>query len=225
MKNDRRFLCLLGCLLLVTGGAGAALGQSRFLDDGQSGAMVSIAAGTGEDYTSLGAGFGYSFGSKFELGLAFTRSSFDDEVIGEDGSGTEFTPYVLASVVRPTADSRLGLELGASYGFASFSSDGLDFLDWDMTGSALSIGGNLYLRLESSPSLTVYPLVSADYVTATVEIEDSYGDSVDEEVNEVAFGAGVALLFNRKVTVTPSFRSFDGDTSWGVSVGVVLPGA
>jgi len=214
----------ISLILLATIWAGAAVGQGRFLDDGQNGFEINGSLWSGKDYTSLGASFGYSFGAKFDLGLGVSRSSFDDEVIGNDGSGTEFTPFAVATIVKPTDTSNVGVELTAAYGIASFSSDALDFLDWDMSAKALTAGGNLYFRIQSSPTLEIYPAASVDYVSVTAKLEDSMGNSEDEDVNEVAFGAAVSFLFNKKVHVTPAFRSFDGETSFAISIGLVVPG-
>lgn len=225
MLTIRRTATFITLLLLVLTAAGTAMAQSRYLEDGQSGAAISAGLGSGDGYSSLSAGLGYSFGSKFELGLGVSKSSLDDDLIGNDGSLSEISPYALATVVRPKNGSMVGLEFSAQYSKGTFSSDGLDELVWDMTSSAVGIGGNLYLKLESSPSLQVYPMVSADYITITTKIEDAYGDSVDDDTSDVSLGVGLGLLFNKKVAITPHLSTFDGETSYGVSVTLLIPGA
>ncbi len=225
MRNYCRPATLATLLLLLVFAANTAMAQSRYLKDGQSGVGIGASLGSGDGYSSLSAAVGYSFGSKFELGVGIAKTSFDDNVIGNDGSATEFDPYFLASIVRPRNGSMVGLELSAQYGKATLSSDALDEAVWDMTSTLWSFGGNLYLKVVSSPSLEVYPMVSADYLTSTTEIEDSYGNSVDDDNSDVSLGVGLGLLFNKKVTITPRLSTYDGETSYGISVGLILPGA
>jgi len=222
MRNSISSVLL--CLFVLGAFTSVAFGQSRFLENGQNGAEISAGFGSGDNYTSLSAGFGYSFGAKFDIGLGVSRSSFDDEVIGEDGSAMEFSPFALVSLVRPTETSIVGVELSAAYGFGNFSSDGLDFLRWDMSSTAFDFGANLYLKLKSSPTLTVYPIVGVDYVSVKLEVEDSYGTTEDETVDDIAFSVGVNLVFNNRFVLTPAFRTFDGNNSWGISAGLLIPG-
>jgi hypothetical protein len=209
--------------VLVVFAALPAAGQVRFLEEGQNGFGLSAGLGTGEDYSSLGANFGYGISGRYEVGLGFSKVSFDDEVIGNDGSGTAFAPYFLAAVIKPTEASMFGLELGAAYEIDSYSSDALDYNNWDMSGKAFTAGASLYLKVPASPTVTIYPSLSVGYVTLSVEIEDSYGDSVDDDTSDAAIGASVAFLFNNKIWLSPSFRTFDGNSSYGLSVGFSLP--
>jgi len=70
---------------------------------------------------------------------------------------------------------------------------------------------SVYLRLETSPSLTIFPEVNLGYMTGTAKIE-------------AVFGGGVSLFFSEKVRLMPSFTTVDGNTTWGVMVWLVMPG-
>lgn len=214
---------LFAIALIVASTALPAFGQMRFLEDGQNGFGLCAGLGKGENSSSFGANFAYGISGRYEVGLAFSAVSFDDVVIGNDGSGTAFAPYFSAAVVKPTETSMFGLDLGAGYEIDSYSSDTLDYNNWDMSGNAFTGGASLYLKVPTSPATTVYPSLSVDYVSASTKIEDNFGGSVDGDTSDVAIGASVAFLFNNKFWLLPSFRTFDGNSSYGLSIGVSLP--
>ena len=199
-----------------------AYAQSHLFGDGQSGAGLAANLESGEDYTMVGATFGYTVNGRIDFGLSFGRASFDESEYGEDFSATQIAPYANATIVRPTAQSPVGVILQGAYGKTSFSGDVLDNQQWDLSSVGLSAGGVLYLELEASPEVKVYPALGVGYSSVTSTIEDQANNSVDEEVTDTLFSGGVTLLFNNRVFVTPSFTSFDGSSSWGVSAGVVL---
>jgi len=196
--------------------------QSHLFGDGQNGAGLAANLESGEDYTMVGATFGFTVNGRIDFGLSFGRASFDESEFGEDFSATQFAPYANATIVRPTSQSPVGVIIQGAYGKTSFSGDVLDFQQWDLSSVGLSAGGVLYLELEASPEVKVYPALGVGYSSVTTTLEDQANNSTDEEVTDTLFSGGVTLLFNGRVFITPSFTSFDGSSSWGVSGGVVL---
>ena len=155
--------------------------------------------------------------------LGVARQAYDEDEFGEDFTATVLSPGIAIAVVRPTDTSIVGLEIGAGYGRGTFSGDALDALGWGMKSNVYTAGADLYLRLISSPTLQVYPSISAYYASASSEIEDSFNNSIEENVDDVLFSAAVSLFINNKVHITPSFSSFDGSSSWGIGLGLVTP--
>lgn len=217
-------LVITALLVAAVMAAAPALAQMRFLEEGGSGFGLGAGISSGDGMTGLGGGFVYTASGKFDLGINVNRLSFDDDVIGNDGSALGFTPFLALGLVRPEGDQKLGLELGASWEKASYDSDGLDALEWDMSSTGLTGTLSMYMRADVSPSLVMFPEVSVGYITGNVEIEDSFGDSVDDDISEAIFGAAVSFFFNDRVRLTPSLVSIDGETTWGVTLGVVMAG-
>lgn len=211
-------------LMIVALVAAPAMAQMKFLDEGRSGFGLGVGLSSADGISGLGGGVVYTAAGRFDLGFNVTRLSLDDDLIGNDGSAVTLTPTITMGLVRPAGEQRLGLELGAAYETTTYDSDGLDALGWDMSSSGLTGMLSLYMRAVASPSLVMFPELSVGYVTGSMEIEDSFGDSVDEDVSEAVFGAGVSLFFNDRVRLTPSFMSIDGETTWGVTLGIVTAG-
>jgi len=221
MKSALIVLALL--YVVTTYSVGEASAQNRYLDEGQSGVGLAGALGQGEDYTQVGAGLTYTVNGRLDFNISVSRSSFDEDEFGEDFSSTVFSPGISAALLRPTDTSVLGVEVGAGYGMASFSGDALDALGWEMSSNAVSAGIDFYLKLSSSPTLQVYPAIGASYVSVSGEIEDSFGNSVDDDVQDVLISGGVGFLVNRNVVITPSFSTFDGSSSWAISLRLMIP--
>ena len=219
---SKLFVLFLGLAILVCG-AGGAFAQSRYLEDGQNGFAVSGAVGSGEDYTSFGAGFDYSISGRYDIGVGISRASYDEDEFGPDFSSTEITPFFAIALVRPSETSPVGFELGASYGFASISGDVLDYNELEMSANATSLGGNVYFFVDSSPTLRIIPSLTLAYNMGKSKIEDSFGNSVETDVDGIAIGGAVSFQINKKVWIVPRITHFDESTSWSVRVGLTMP--
>lgn len=211
-------------LLVFMLSAAAANAQMKFLPDGASGFGLGAGFLSGDSFTGFGGTANYTVKGSWDIGLSVSRLSLDDNVFGNDGSATAVTPWFALGLVRPKAESKLGAELTVGYEMDSYSSDELDMLNWDATSKALTGAVSVYVRLESSPTLTIFPEANLGYMTGTAKIEDEAGDSLDADIDEVVFGGGVTFFFNEKVKLAPSVTIIDGDATWGVMVGLVLPG-
>ena len=221
MKYYITMIAVICCVSLVA--SQESLGQSYLFHDGQNGFGVAGTIESGEDYTSFGAKFAFSAAGRFDLGVEVGKASFDESEYGEDFSATQLSPFVAAMLVRPNESSPVGVIASAAYGAATFSGDELDALSWDLSSTSYAVGGVLYLELESSPKLSVFPAVGVSYAGVTATLEDSAGASVDEETKDMLITGSVTFYFNQQVFITPSLYTFDGSSSWGVAAGVAVP--
>ena len=200
-----------------------AYSQSSFLKYRQSGIGLSAFLNSGENYTGFGASFGYSFASKFDLGLVVGRTNFDDEVIGRDGNGTSFSPFATVTLFKPSKISILGAELSASYGYGSYNSDELKRQNLDLSEDGINAGGTIYMRIETSPTLDVFPRLSIAYAKISQKLENAAGQSETATVEDVGYIVGIDFFFNDKVTIGPEFSTFDGNNSYKLIIGLVIP--
>jgi opacity protein-like surface antigen len=218
----RLVVCVV-TLVVGTMGVQSADAQNRFFADGQNGVGLRLGLGNSEDTSSFGASFTYTVNGLFDLGIGFSRASFDEDEWGENFTGTAIIPFVAAGIVRPSETSYLGIDLEGQYESLSYSGDALDVFGWDMSGHSYAFGASLYLRLESSPGLTVYPRAGLAYASVTAKIEDSFGDSLEDTNEDVLLSASVDFQINQRIVISPAFSHFDGSSSWGISLGFILP--
>jgi hypothetical protein len=212
-------LCLAMLLAATTASA-----QMKFMNDGQSGFGLGAAYLDGEDFSGFGGTASYTVRGSWDLGLDVSWLSLDEETNGTNASATAVTPWFALGLVRPKEASKFGAELKVGYEMDSYSSDVFDELGVDFSSSALIGAASLYMRLESSPTMLIYPEVSLGYMTGTVTFEDADGTEEESDIDEVVYGASVSFLFNQKVRVTPAFMSVDDNSTWMLTVGLVLPG-
>jgi hypothetical protein len=222
MKNR---LSATALFLAVVLAATTASAEMKFMNDGQSGFGLGAAYVDGEDYSGFGGTANYTVRGSWDLGLDVSWLSLDEETNGTNASATAVTPWFALGLVRPKEASKFGAELKVGYEMDSFSSDVFDELDMDMSGSALIGAASLYMRLESSPTMLIYPEVSLGYMTGTLTIEEPDGTETESDLDEVVYGASVSFLFNQKVRVTPAFMSVDDNSTWALTLGLVMPGS
>ena len=205
--------------------AGTASAQMKFMNDGQSGFGLGIGYLVGENFNGFGGSASYTVRSSWDLGVNVNRLALDDNLTsGTDASATTVTPWFALGLVRPKEASKLGAELQVGYEMDSYSSDALDELQRDMSSNALIGAVSLYMRLDSSPTLTIYPEVNIGYMTGSLDFKDAAGKETNEDIEDAVFGASVSMLFNQKVRLTPSFMSVDGNSTWTMVLGLVMPG-
>lgn len=221
MTLRRKLATLVAVAVLVS--TNSAYSQSSFLKHKQSGIGLSGFILSGEEFTGLGAAFGYSFESRFDLGLVVSRTGFEDGVIGNDGNSISLSPYATATLVKPSRSSVFGAELSASYGYATYDSDDLARQRLDLSENGINIGIILYTRHETSPTLDVFPRAGVAYVNVRQKLANSTGQSETADFEDVGFLLGFDFLFNDKVTVSPEFNTIDGNNSYRIGVGLILP--
>ncbi len=80
----------------------------------------------------------------------------------------------------------------------------------------------MYLELEASPEMSVYPALGFAYASVKTTYEDSYGQSEEEIITDIMFLGSFTMLFKNGVYISPSLTSFDGSSSWNISAGVAM---
>lgn len=215
MKNRIFVVLVISCILALSG---AVYGQGMYIEKGQNGGLVSANYFNGDGFKGVSGDFGYCFGGTFGIGFSLNRSTIDDG----DLSYTSFAPDVSAQVIKPTANSPIGISLMAGYESGSFSSDALDQLNWDMKASGFSIGAKAYVRLVGNSGVEFYPYIGIFHATSEIKIEDAFGNSEteDSDSNPVQFGG--SILMNRSVVFGAGVSMSDGDSTFSAGAGLLF---
>jgi hypothetical protein len=178
-----------------------------------------------KEATSLDLGFGFSILGRADITLGYSGVSLKEKLFGEEVSASVIQFGGSLFPVKQSSTIPVSLALHGGIAFAAYESDALDYLGWEMTGTAAGFGVSLYHRLNLTPSFSLQPSLSLSYARSTVTVEDSYGNSVEEKDTATSVGFGLSFLIktaSRSTLVLHPALSFDEDlTTFGISLGFV----
>jgi len=166
-------------------------------------------------------GGSYVFQGKFELGVDYLIGSYKDDsdsYYDYDMSGFAFDlGYHIKNPAYP-----VNIALVGAYMTMSMDADYLDELEWKVSGNGTGIGAELYKSVIKTETYELIPFVGFHSMTINTKIEDSYGDSLeeDEESTSVSFGVGIKL---NNLIVQPTISQSDGESDFSVTFGMILP--
>ena len=203
-----------------------ALSQAEFIEVGKnafgiSGMYQSESESDGST-TTLAGQFSYIFSGNLdimiELGLA-SYSDDTDEYWDSQASGITFGGYY--HIKNPTMP--FNIKVGGFYGTASLKADYLDDLDWTAKGKASGFGGGVYKKISQSNTYSLIPFANFHSITSEITIEDSYGDSLDEDDNYHSFSFGLTVKFNNNLWIAPTIGQVDGESEFSLQFGMLFP--
>jgi len=166
-------------------------------------------------------GGSYVFQGKFELGVDYLIGSYKDDsdsYYDYDMSGFAFDlGYHIKNPAYP-----VNIALVGAYMTMSMDADYLDELEWKVSGNGTGIGAELYKSVIKTETYELIPFVGYHSMTINTKIEDSYGDSLeeDDESTSVSFGVGIKL---NNLIVQPTISQSDGESDFSVTFGMILP--
>ena len=84
------------------------------------------------------------------------------------------------------------------------------------------MGAELYKSVIKTETYELIPFVGFHSMTINTKIEDSYGDSLeeDDESTSVSFGVGIKL---NNLIIQPTISQSDGESDFSVTFGMILP--
>jgi hypothetical protein len=181
---------------------------------------------SGDDVATFSGGLSVGAASGPFGSLAYDRTNFDDQGTNVDLSANGFTltggyELDLASPAGTASGGRrfsLCPVVGFSWAKMDFDEIGDEI---DITMRKLSLGVSVGTPVASSPTLSVVPFGTLQFVNATGSV-DAFGtdDSESEQGGQIDLGIG--LVLNRLFTIRPVVSipiGFEGvDTSFGVTV-------
>jgi hypothetical protein len=219
----KRKLVLFSAVLAFLGTA--AFAQSRFVEDKRGAFGLSGGFSGSEDSTGISADLGLSFLGAFDIGAGFGKVFFKEKFFGEDISAGVFEIGARFFPVKQNEEIPLSLSLGIGLGFAGYDSKALDDAAVEMTAGMASFGITLYHSARISRTLRIQPSAGISYISTTVKLEDSYGDSLEDDDSRVSFGADLAFIFGAasagKFVLVPGFSADEDGISVGIGFGYI----
>ena len=181
----------------------AATAQSAFLDKGKNGKGVEIRAGLsglsfeefeGVSVDLVGITAGYAIEGLIEMGLDLNTNLGSIQKTGED----IIDVALLLSVPVLIQDDRIPLScrINGSYGRSGYFSDALENNGLSKNGTAVSIGADIYTRVQFIASTSFVIGVEGMYEFHTIVTEtsaDSYSTVEKESMLRFGVIAGIAL--------------------------------
>ena len=116
----------------------------------------------------------------------------------------------------------VNIALVGAYMTMSMDADYLDELEWTVSGNGTGIGAELYKSVIKTEAYELIPFLGFHSITFNSKIEDSYGDSLEEDdkSTSVSFGVGIKL---KNIFVQPTISQSDGESDFSVKIGMILP--
>ena len=197
----KKFILLIGSFIIMVT---SIYSQAMYVDDLNNYIIVegdyeteSEADGT---TSTIYLGGSYVFQGKFELGVDYLIGSYkndSDSYYDYDMSGFAFDlGYHIKNPAYP-----VNIALVGAYMTMSMDADYLDELEWKVSGNGTGIGAELYKSVIKTETYELIPFVGYHSITINTKIEDSYGDSLeeDDESTSVSFGVGIKskILYNQ----------------------------
>ena len=218
MRNVISMSFMLGMVFSQSAGYFANSGETIIGIEGQYDSESD--ANSSSTTTTLGGS--YVLNGNLEVAGFYTMANVDDETefdLDYDISGLTFGGYyhLLSNENLP-----VNIKLGGFYGDHSASADWLDDAGFELKSKATSIGGGVYRNISQNDAMTIVGFFEFQSVTSEAVVSDSYGneDITKDDYGSTSFGLSIR---NGNFFVTPSISRNDDDSSFGVSIGSLIP--
>ena len=173
--------------------------QGIFLEKGEAGLFLN------GGYTGLESGYATSFGGGFGLGGIFEFG------FSTSTSTIELDNYYYSQDIHVSSNSvSLGVVLIKKKAQLELN---LGYSTSDLGGDVIMAGFNVGSKIPLHKDISWYPILSFAVGIPTAE---NSGNPV------TAVGASLPLFIAKHFYIGPSFGLSDGNTSWGVTAGVII---
>ena len=171
--------------------------------------------GGNQNTTSFGAS--YLIKGNLEVGASYQMSkvkSDDDSSLDFDINGLSFGGFYH---IKESPTLPFNIKIGGMYGTAKASGGMIDLLDVSLEANATTFGGGVYKEI--SPNLIGF----LDFGSiSSKSIISGGGESESETDSYTSTSFGIAFR-NGNVFIKPSIGQADGESSFNVTVGFLLP--
>lgn len=200
--------------------------QGAYLDKGQSGFGIGAAFPTNKDISGFGGSASYCFSGIVDLGLFVGRFSLEEQLAGYDVNAIAISPFINIYVIKQDEDIPISIAIGGTYESDSYSSEALDILNWELSGSYFSFGGSIFGNLPISTTGKIQPSIGVSYVTGESKVEDNSGNSVTSDNNITNFDIALSLFFKTSSStffrLTPVVAINKNNTTFALGVGAIF---
>jgi len=210
-------ILFISSLVLVWLPAGIAGAQQQYLDPGEAGFLLGGLFSRSEGYSGFGGRADYAFTDVLGAGVSLQRAE------NMDYEWIEFAPSVTALAVRPSKRWPVGLSFGAGYARIRQNRLDEDSIHRNRRISIYSFGVSLYLRLELSRGLVLYPTVGDAYTKAGYDVDDpDLGTYHESGKGQFASTFGFAVQAQRRFVFEATGVRAGGKISYVLSLILLL---
>ena len=217
----KKFFLFTGSFIMVT----SIYSQAMYVNDSNNYIIVQgdyeTESETDGNTTTISIGGSYIFQGNFELGVGYLSGSYKNDADSYYNHNlTGFAFDMGYHIKNPTYPANIALTGG--YMTISMDADYLDELEWKVSGNGTGIGAKLYKSVVKTETYELIPFVGFSSLTINTKIEDSYGDSLEEDEESTVVNIGVGVKLNNLI-VQPTISQSDGESDFSVSFGMILP--
>ena len=172
-----------------------------------------------ESSTEMGVTGNYIFEGKMELGIGYSTVSIkdkNDSTYDMDGTALSFESGYYIKDSFPINVVLLGM-----YATASFTSDFLADNEFKVSGKVSGFGVEFYKSVIKQDNLELIPFVGIRKSTFSMKIEDSYGDSIEDDSKYDVFTFGIGINTSNLI-IEPRILQSDGESDFTINVGFLI---
>ena len=175
---------------------------------------------SGGTSTTILIGGSYIFQGNFEVGVEYLFGSFKDDIDSDSDYNMSGAAFDMGYHIKnPSYPVNIAFE--GAYMTMSMDADFLDELEWELTGNGTGTSVEFYKTVVKTEAYELIPFIGFTSSKYSMKIEDSYGDTLeeDDESTSLRFGLGIKL---NNIFVQPTVSQSDGVSDFGVSFGMIL---
>jgi hypothetical protein len=213
------FYLFIGTLLNAqTTGMFGKVGESLIGIEGQYDSESDAVSTT----STINIGGSYVLDGNIELAMDYGMSKVKYDIYSNmdfDINGLSFGGYYH---IKSNESIPVNIRVGGAYSEAKASADWLDDANWDLESKATSFGGGLYKSVYEKDATIVMAHINLSSVAGEIITSDMNGNSDITKDDYFSTSAGIALRSNN-VFISPSIGRVDGESSFQISFGLLLP--
>jgi len=214
------FMCvtLIGLAYSQSAGMFANPGESLIGIEGQ----YDSEDGDGSTVSTTSIGGSYVLNGNLEVAVLYDMTKVADDVDSDFDFDVDGLTYGGYYHLKASESLPVNVKVGGYYGEAKASADWLDELEWELESNGTAMGGGVYKNIYQKDAMNIIGHFNFHSITTEATISDSYGDSetTDDDFNSTSFGLAVR---SGNLFVSPSIGRVDGESSFNVSFGYLLP--
>tara|TARA_B100000945_G_scaffold309432_1_gene300262 strand:+ start:234 stop:830 length:597 start_codon:yes stop_codon:yes gene_type:complete len=166
-------------------------------------------------------GVSYVFGGNFTTEIQILSGSYsddDDSYMDEDigGYGLGMT-YDIKDSSNP-----VNFSFGVAYAALEVNADYLDDAQITAKSTGTGLGLKLYKNIIKRQKLELTPYVALTSVNTLLKLEDSYGNSFEDDDQSSIISFGLGMKFDN-FFIRPNISINDGESDFDITFGIILP--
>jgi hypothetical protein len=176
----------------------------------------------GSTISTINIGGSYVLDGNIEVAMDYGMSKVkydNDSSMDLDFNGLSFGGYYH---IKSNESIPVNIRVGGAYSEAKASADWLDDANVDLESKATSFGGGLYKSVYEKDATIVMAHINLSSVASEATLSDMNGNSDKTKDDYFYTSVGIALRSNN-VFISPSIARVDGESSFQISFGLLLP--